>query len=128
MKDLISLMKVLGSNMSKIFQCCLIKEKTEIEIDIMNGIVGSVKYHEKISHFIVSGIFAILVSFYQLQQLLSVDRPLHDYCFDFQIQISMSESGNSYNYLFFLLSDEQSRCRLESFHQNVFPDCHVIIS
>ena len=126
-KDLISLMKVLGSNMSKILQCCLKKEKTEIEIDIMNGIVGSVKHHEKISHFIVSGIFVILVSFYEIQQLLSIDGPLHNYCFVFQVQISMSESGNSYNYLFFLLSDEQSRCCLESFHQNVFPDCHIII-
>ena len=62
-KDLISLMKVLGSNMSKIFQCCLKKEKTEIEIDIMNGIVGSVKRHEKISHFIVSGILQYLYLF-----------------------------------------------------------------
>ena len=59
--------------MSKIFQSRFKEEETEIEIDMMNDNVGSEEHPEKILHFTVSGIFALIVSFYQIKQLMNVD-------------------------------------------------------
>ena len=73
MKNFLSLMKTISSKMSKIFQSCLKEEETEIEIDMMNDNVGSEEHPEKILHFTVSGIFALIVSFYQIKQLMNVD-------------------------------------------------------
>ena len=72
-KDLIDMMRTIGSKMSKIFKSCLKKEEGEAEIEMAIGIVGSEEHPEETSHFTLSGIFTLLVSFYQIKQLISVD-------------------------------------------------------
>ena len=73
MKNLVSLIRTISSKMSKIFQSRLKEEESEDEIDMVNDIVGSEEHPEKMSHFTVYGIFAIIVSFYQIKQLINVD-------------------------------------------------------
>ena len=73
MKNLISLIRTISSKMSKIFQSCLKQEESEVEIDMANDIDESEERTEKMPHFTMSGIFAIIVSFYQIKQLMNVD-------------------------------------------------------
>ena len=73
MKDLIALIKTTVSNFSKIFKLCKNEKESDGEIDIMIDVVGSEKHLEKTSHFTVSGIFTLIVSFYQIKQLMNVN-------------------------------------------------------
>ena len=73
MKNLVSLIRTISSKMSTIFQSRLEEEESEDEIDMVNDIVGSEEHPEKMSHFTAYGIFAIIVSFYQIKQLMNVD-------------------------------------------------------
>ena len=75
MKDFISLIKTTARNSKKILKSCK-KEKesdSESEINIMISTVGAEEQQEKTSHFTVSGIFTLIVSFYQIKQLMKVD-------------------------------------------------------
>ena len=74
MKDLIVLIKTAGGKLSKIFKCLRKEKENEDENDMMISIIGSEEHlDEKISHFTLSGIFALIVSFYQIKQLMAVD-------------------------------------------------------
>ena len=73
MKNFKSLMRTISSKMSKMFQSRLKEEETEVEIDMVNDIVGSEEHPDKVQHFTVSGIFALIISFYQIKQLIHVD-------------------------------------------------------
>lgn len=84
MKDFISLIKIVGSNMSKIFKLCQKEKETEVDIDVMVGVAETGEHSDKISKFTVTGIFAVIVSFYQVKQLFSVDfeyKNLNDFSF-----------------------------------------------
>ena len=73
MKDLMSLIKTAGSNLCKIFKFCRKEEESESEIDAVIYIFGAEEESDKISHFTVSGIFALIISFYQIKQVMRVD-------------------------------------------------------
>ena len=73
MKDFITLIKTTVSNFSKIFKLCKKEKECDDEIDITIGVVGSEEHSEKTSHITVSGIFALIVSFYQIKQLMNVN-------------------------------------------------------
>ena len=73
MRDLMSLIKTAGSNLCKMFKFCRKEEESESEIDAMIYIVGAEEQSDKISHFTVSGIFALIISFYQIKQVMRVD-------------------------------------------------------
>ena len=78
MKDLINLLKTTGNIISTLFQPCLktLKRKTkenEEEIDEVIVIVGAEKDLEETRHFTASGIFALIISFYQIKQVITVD-------------------------------------------------------
>ena len=85
MKDFISLIKTAGSNMcSNIFQPCLKEKESEVETDMTIGTAEAEENFGNISHFTVSGIFNLIVSFYQIKQLISVDvqsRKANDFSF-----------------------------------------------
>ena len=72
MKDFICLIKSLGS-MCKIFQPRRREKESEDEICVTIGIAEAEENRDKISHFTVSGIFNIIISFYQIRQLMTVD-------------------------------------------------------
>ena len=103
MKDFMDLMRTIGSKMSKIFKSCLKKEEGKVEINMAVDIVGSEEHPEETSHFTLSGIFTLLVSYYQIKKLISVDvhyTNLNDFsfitflsnCFNFEIVIITSSS------------------------------------
>ena len=74
MKDSITFIKTAGSNFGGIFKYCTKEKENDVETDTMIGIDGAEEQLEKTSHFItMSGIFALIVSFYQIRQLMSVD-------------------------------------------------------
>ena len=73
MKDFIILIKAACRNMCKIFQPCQKQQESECEIEMVIGINEGEENPPKVSHFTVSGIFALLVSFYQIKELMSVD-------------------------------------------------------
>ena len=73
MKDFLSLIKTMGSKVSKIFQLCRKEKESEDEIDGVISVTGTEEERDKISHFAISGMFALLVSFYQIKQLMNVD-------------------------------------------------------
>ena len=73
MKDFISLVKSLGSIMCKIFKPRRRGKESEDEIYVTIGIAEAEENRDKISHFTVSGILNIIISFYQIRQLMSVD-------------------------------------------------------
>ena len=74
MKDLIVLMKTTGGKVSKIFKCFRKEKESEDKSDVMISIIGSEEHpEEKTSHFTISGIFALIVSFYQIKQVMTVD-------------------------------------------------------
>ena len=73
MKDFIIWIKTVGSITGKIFQPCLKEEGSEGEIDVTIGIAEAEENLDKISHFTVSGIPNLIVSFYQIKQLMNVD-------------------------------------------------------
>ena len=73
MKDFIILIKAACRNMCKIFQSCQKQQESECEIEMVIGINEGKENAAKVSHFTVSGIFALLVSFYQIKELMSVD-------------------------------------------------------
>ena len=71
--DFISWIKTVGSITYKIFQPCLKEKESEGEIDVTIGIAEAEVNFDEISHFTVSGILNLIVSFYQIKQLMSVD-------------------------------------------------------
>ena len=74
MKDLIVLIKTTGGKVSKVFKFFRKEKKIEGETDEMISIIGNEEQpEEKISHFTMSGIFALLVSFYQIKEVMAVD-------------------------------------------------------
>ena len=73
MKDLIVLMKTAGSKVSKVFKCFLKDKESKNEIELVVEVVGAEEHLGKISHFTVSGIFALIVSFYQVKQVMAID-------------------------------------------------------
>ena len=73
MKDFITLIKTTFRNSSKILKSYKKEKESYSEIDITIRIVGAEEHQDKISHFTVSGIFTIIVSFYQMKQLMKVD-------------------------------------------------------
>ena len=81
MKDVISLIKTTAKNSSKILKSCKKEKESDTEIDITIGIDGTgtggdyiaEEYLEKTSHFTMSGIFTLIVSFYQIKQLMKID-------------------------------------------------------
>ena len=73
MKDFISWIKTVGSIIYKIFQPCLKEKESEGEIDVTIGIAEAEVNFDKVSHFTMSGILNLVVSFYQIKQLMSVD-------------------------------------------------------
>ena len=73
MKDFITLIKTRVSNFNKIFKLCKKEKESDSEIDNMIDVVGFEEHSEKTSHFTVSEIFTLIVSFYQIKQLIKVD-------------------------------------------------------
>ena len=73
MRDLMSLIKTTGSNLCKMFKFCRKEKESESVIDGLIYIVGAEEESDKISHFTVSGIFALIISFYQIRQVMRVD-------------------------------------------------------
>ena len=74
MKDFITLIKTTVTNFSRIFKSCKEEKESDGEIDITINIVGAEDHLEKkSSSFTVSGIFTLIVSFYQIKQLMKVD-------------------------------------------------------
>ena len=74
MKDLIVLIKTAGGKVSKVFKFFRKEKKIEGETDEMISIIGNEEHpEEKISHFTMSGIFALIVSFYQIKEVMAVD-------------------------------------------------------
>ena len=73
MKDIITLIKATLRNSSKIFKSCKKEKESCSEIDIVVGTVGAEELQEKTSHFTVSGIFTLIVSFYQIKQLMKIN-------------------------------------------------------
>ena len=66
-------MKTTGSKVSKFFQCFKKSKKIENEFELMVDVVGEEEHPEKVSNFTVSGIFTLIVSFYQIKQVMVVD-------------------------------------------------------
>ena len=73
MEYFVVLIKTACSNICKIFQPCQKWQESECEIEMVIGINEGEENPPKVSHFTVSGIFALLVSFYQIKELMSVD-------------------------------------------------------
>ena len=73
MKDSVTLIKTAGSNFGRIFKSCTKEKENDVETDTMISIDGAEEHLKKTSHFTMSGIFTLLVSFYQIRQLMSVD-------------------------------------------------------
>ena len=73
MKDLIVIIKTTGSKVSKVFRCFLKEKRGDVETELVVEVVGAEEHLGKISHFTVSGIFALLVSFYQVKQVMAID-------------------------------------------------------
>ena len=72
-KDLIVLMKNAGGKVSNFFKCFRKEKRNEGEIDEII-IIGSEDHpEENVSHFTMSGVFALIVSFYQIKQVMAVD-------------------------------------------------------
>ena len=71
-KDLIVLMKNAGGKVSKFFKCFRGEKTTEGEIDeiIISG--GEDHPGENKSHFTVSGVFSLIVSFYRVKRVMAV--------------------------------------------------------
>ena len=138
MKDFISLIK---TTVRKILKSCKKEKESDKEIDIAIGIdiTGTggddiaEEHLEKTSHFTVSGIFTLIVSFYQIKQLMKVD--VHNKnSTDFLLVTFITDSLNleiiavTYSsYCPMRSLDAISKC-FKNFHQNVFADCHIINS
>ena len=74
MKDLIILIKTTSGKVVKAFKFFQKENESEDEEDEMISIVGGEEHpEEKISHFTMSGIFALIVSFYQMREVMAVD-------------------------------------------------------
>ena len=73
MKDSLTLIKTAVSHFSKLFKSCKKEKESDDEIYIMVGIAGAEENLQGTSHFTMSGIFTIIVSFYQMRQLMTVD-------------------------------------------------------
>ena len=74
MKDLIILIKTTSGKVVKAFKFFQKENESEDEEDEMISIVGGEEHpEEKISHFTMSGIFALIVSFYQIKGVMAVD-------------------------------------------------------
>ena len=84
MKDSITLIKTAVSNFGRIFKSCTKEKENDVQTDTMISIDGAEGYLKKTSHFTMSGIFTLIVSFYQIRQLMSVDvqyKDLTDFSF-----------------------------------------------
>ena len=84
MKDSVTLIKTAGSNFGRIFKSCTKEKENDVETDTVISIDGAEEYLKKTSHFTMSGIFTLIVSFYQIRQLMSVDvqyKDLTDFSF-----------------------------------------------
>ena len=80
MKDLINILKSMGSIISQLFRPCLKKSKRktknlEDEIDETKIVLEAEEDRQETRHFTVSGIFALIISFYQIKQVITVDLP-----------------------------------------------------
>ena len=74
MEDLILLMKTTDGKVSNVFKCFKKEEESEDEINVMISIIGREEHpEEKISHFTLSNIFTLIVSFYQIKQMMAAD-------------------------------------------------------
>ena len=73
MKDVITLIKTTARKSIKIFNPSKKEKESDSEVDTMIDIAGAEEQSEKTSHFTVSGIFTLIISFYQVKQLMKVD-------------------------------------------------------
>ena len=73
MKDFLNLIKTMGSKVSKTFQPCRKEKESEDEIGGIISVVGTKEESDKISRFTMSGMFALIASFYKIKQLMNVD-------------------------------------------------------
>ena len=73
MKDLIVIIKTAFSKVSKVSRCFIKEKESEVETELVIEAVGAEEHLGKISHFTVSGIFALIVSFYQVKQVMYID-------------------------------------------------------
>ena len=74
MRDLTVLIKTTGGRVSKVLKCFRKEKESEDENDEMISISGSEEHpEEKIAHFTMSGIIALIVSFYQIKQVITID-------------------------------------------------------
>ena len=73
MKDVITLIKTTARKSIKIFNPSKKEKESDSEVDTMINIAGAEEQSEKTSHFTVSGIFTLIISFYQVKQLMKVD-------------------------------------------------------
>ena len=73
MKDVITLIKTTARKSIKIFNPSKKEKESDSEVDTMIDIAGAEGQSEKTSHFTVSGIFTLIISFYQVKQLMKVD-------------------------------------------------------
>ena len=73
MKDFVTLIKTEGSNFGRIFKSCTKEKKNDMETDTMISDDGTEEHLRKTSYFTMSGIFTLIVSFYQIRQLMSGD-------------------------------------------------------
>ena len=74
MRDLIILIKTAGGKVSKVFKFFQKEKSSEDETVEMISIIGGEGHpEEKIAPFTMSGIFALIVSFYQVRGVMAVD-------------------------------------------------------
>ena len=73
MKDVITLIKTTARKSIKIFNPSKKEKESDSKVDTMIDIAGAEEKSEKTSHFTVSGIFTLIISFYQVKQLMKVD-------------------------------------------------------
>ena len=71
MKDSVTLIKTAGSNFDRIFKSCTKEIENDMETDTMISDDGAEEHLRKTSYFTMSGIFTLIVSFYQIRQLMS---------------------------------------------------------
>ena len=65
------LMKTAGKKVFKVFKCFLKDKESKDETELVVEVVGAEEHLGNISHFTVSGIFALIVSSYQVKQFMA---------------------------------------------------------
>ena len=81
MKDLITLIKTGSSKFIITFKLYTKENTNGSEMDIMNDVNQAEEKQEKKPHFTASGIFTLIVSFYQIKQLIRVDGQYKNFSF-----------------------------------------------